>query len=114
AWNLAALRVNPRNFWALYGVAWLAQTDHQPELAEEYLRRGLEAYPGAALFLALRARQLANSGQADAACRDLQAALQVLPRRADFWHDYAVVLERAGRTADAQAAIARARHESKQ
>jgi spermidine synthase len=110
-WNQAVLRVDPKNFWALQSVVWLAQTDHQPELAGEYLQRALEAYPGAALLLALRGRQLAAAGQPAAACEDFRAALQVLPRRADFWNDYAVVLERATRPDEAQAARIRARRE---
>jgi hypothetical protein len=37
------------------------------------------------------------AGDAEGACRDLEAALKVLPRRADFWHIYGDFLERAGR-----------------
>jgi spermidine synthase len=111
-WNQAVLRVDPQNFWALQSVAWLAQRDQQPALAEECLRRGLEAYPGSAVFRALRGRQRASAGELVAACEDFRAALQVLPRQADYWHDYAVVLGRAGRAAEAQAAQARATQEA--
>lgn len=104
-----ALRVNPKDFWAFFHLEVRARAEQQPELAAESLRQALEAYPHSPMFLAMRGRQRGLAGDLEGACKDLEAALKALPRRADFWHIYADFLDRAGRESDAAAARARAR-----
>jgi spermidine synthase len=108
-WNQAILKVSPRDFWALHNLALMALADKQTALAQDYLKRGLEVYPDAALLLALRGRYLGSTGDIAAACRDLKAAARILPRRSDYWDYYAYYLERNGQPAEASIAAARAR-----
>ena len=103
-----ALKVNPRDFWAFYHLEVKARAEKKEELAAEYLQKALEVFPDSAMFIAMRGRQRGMAGDAEAACRDLAAALKVLPRRADFWHIYADFLERAVRVNESRAARARA------
>jgi len=104
-----ALKVDPKDFSALYNLHLISRADQQPELAADYLRQGLEAYPDSAMFIAMRGRQSGLAGDIKAACRDLAAALQVLPRRADYWNIYADFLQRDDQPAKAEAARATAR-----
>jgi tetratricopeptide (TPR) repeat protein len=102
------LRVNPTDFWAFYHLEMRARGEQQLDLAADCLRRAIEAHPDSAMFLAMRGRQRGMAGDPQAACKDLEAALKILPRRADFWHIYADFLDRAGRAAEAQTARSRA------
>jgi Flp pilus assembly protein TadD len=104
-----ALKVDPKDFSALYNLHLLSRADQQPELAADYLRQGLAAYPDSAMFIAMRGRQSGLAGDVKGACRDLAAALQVLPRRADFWNIYADFLQRDGQAAQAETARSKAR-----
>ncbi len=103
-----ALQVDPNDFWALHNLHRICRAE-EPELAAEYLRRGLQAYPDSAMFIAMRGRQSGIAGDPKAACRDLEAALRILPRRADFWLIYADFLERDGQTTQAEIARAQGR-----
>jgi len=105
----AVLQLNPRNFWALYNLASLALAYKQTATAEECLQRGLEAYPDSAMFRVLRARHVGPAGDRLTACSDLEKAVRILPRRAEFWDYYAIFLKHTGRSAEAQAAVERAR-----
>jgi tetratricopeptide (TPR) repeat protein len=98
-----ALKIDPKDFSALYNLHLMLRAE-QAELAAEYLRRGLEAYPDSAMFIAMRGRQSGTAGNFKAACRDLAKALSVLPRRADFWNIYADFLQRDGQAAEAETA----------
>ena len=68
----------------------------------------MEAYPDSALFHVLRARHVGPAGDLLTACSDLEKAVRILPRRAEFWDYYAVFLKHTGRSAEAQAAVERA------
>lgn len=100
----SVLQMNPQNFWALYNLASLALAFKQIPLAEDCLRRGLEAYPESAMFHVLRARHVGPRGDLATACNDLEQAVRRLPRRAEFWDYYAIFLGHTGRKAEAQAA----------
>jgi tetratricopeptide (TPR) repeat protein len=107
AWYREILGLEPRDYAALLQIVPLLR-ESQPEQAQEWLRLGLEAYPNDAQMLAMRGRYLGLNGDPVGASRDLQAALRVLPRRSDFWDDYAYYLGKAGRNAEAHVAAERA------
>jgi len=103
-----ALAAAPSAFMPLYYLALHAMSKNDLEQAGEYLFRGLSAYPDSPLLLAVRARLCARRGDLAGACRDIEAALEQLPRRVALWDDYAVCLSAIGRTEEAGEARTRA------
>ncbi len=108
-----ALRANPSDFWALFHLVLASDAANNQAQADEYLRRAFAAHPDSALLLAVRGKRADLARNHATACRDLQLAVQKMPRRRDFWSAYAQALEHAGRTADAKAASARVAQLSK-
>jgi spermidine synthase len=102
------LQLNPKDFWGLHHLAMLLR-EKDSNRADQYLRQALAAYPNEPLLLALRGRWRGMDGDLAGACEDLQAATRQLPLRSDFWSDYAVCLEKAGRKPEAANAANRAR-----
>ena len=97
-----------KDFWALHYLAMLLR-ENDAKAADDYLEQALTLYPNEPLLLGLRGHWRGLDGNLAGASADLQVATKGLPLRDDFWLDYAVCLEKAGRKAEAVAAENRGR-----
>ena len=91
-----ALQYQPDAFWPLYHLVGLAMQNRNVEVAKKFLDAGLATYPESPLFIALRGRYIGSMGDAVGACSDLEKAIEILPKRRDFWRDYAFFLSQKG------------------
>lgn len=103
------LRYDPYNFWAHYNLVSLCMSSGRTDEAMSHLNAGLEAYPDSPLFIALRGKVRASSGEdMKGALEDYRTALELLPERADLWAEYSHFLTEDGNFREALHAHKRA------
>jgi tetratricopeptide (TPR) repeat protein len=108
------LQHNPKEFWALFKLVALAMNAGDVGLAAQVLNQGLSFYPDSPVWIALRGKYRASTGDAAGGLADAQTAVAAAPRNPGVWNDYALVAQRAGdarAVQRAQEAIARLEHE---
>ena len=91
-----ALQFHPDEFWPLYHLVGLAMQNRNVKAAKKFLDAGLAVYPDSPLFIALRGRYKGSMDDPAGACDDLEKAIKMLPKRRDFWRDYAFFLSQKG------------------
>jgi len=91
------LKYEPLSFTSLSKSVHYLMQRGQSEKAKTYLDRGLEAYPDSPLFIFLRGKYKATTGDMKGGLEDMEAAIEILPRFVVFWEDYAKILSFAGR-----------------
>ena len=95
--------------YSMYHLVGIAMQNRNIKAAKKFLDAGVAAYPESPLFMALRGKFKGSTGDIDGALEDLRVAIGQLPRRADFWRDYAFFLEGAGKLEESKEAAAEAK-----
>lgn len=91
-----ALQQNPTEFWALFKLVTLAMEARQVDFAGQVLNQGLSFYPESPVWLALRGKYRASTGDVAGGLADARAATAAAPRNPGVWKEYAIVAQMVG------------------
>lgn len=98
------LKYKPDEFWPIYHLVGLYMQMQDTASARKALDYGLKTYPESPLFIALRGKYRASTGDLDGGIADYLAALEQLPDYLPFWQDLEFFLRQRGDIAVAEQA----------
>jgi hypothetical protein len=90
------LEHNPREFWALFKLVALEMEAGNATSAAQVLTRGLSFYPDSPLWIALRGKYRASTGDLPGGVADAEAAVAAAPHNPSVWKEYLLVAQVVG------------------